>query len=61
MTSEELYALATLIEGEELLGAGNDPLGADDIYPLLEHLWSEGLLRPEPEFFHPEEAEDLRQ
>jgi hypothetical protein len=61
MTSEELYALATLIEGEEILGSGNDPLLADDIFPLLEHLWSEGLLRPEPEHYLPEDAGDLRE
>lgn len=56
MTSEELYALATLLESEEIAGSGDQPLLADDIYPLLEILWQQGLLRPEPEFFSPENS-----
>ena len=57
MSSEELYALAALLESEEIPGSGEDPLLADDIFPLLEVLWEQGLLRPEPEFFSPEYGE----
>ena len=57
MSSEELYALAALLESEEIPGSGEDPLLADDIFPLLEVLWEQGLLRPEPEFFSPENGE----
>lgn len=59
MTSEELYALATLLEGEEVPGSREEPLVADDIFPLLEVLWSQGLLRPEPEFFSPKDGQEI--
>jgi hypothetical protein len=42
MTAEALFALALLLEAEELLGADNTPLTRDDIFPVLDALQARG-------------------
>jgi hypothetical protein len=43
MTSEELFALATALEAEDLLGEGERALTDDDIFPVLEALQERGV------------------
>jgi len=40
--SEEIYAMAVELEAEELLGADDQVLRADDIFPILEAIWERG-------------------
>ena len=43
MTTEELYGLAQVLEGEDLLGEGDEPIGADAIFAVLEALDEHGV------------------
>lgn len=42
MESREIQQLAIELEAEELTGSDGRPLGAEDIFPVIEALWGRG-------------------
>jgi len=42
-TSEDMFALATALEAEEILGEGEEVLSAEDIFAVLEILEEHGV------------------
>ena len=53
MTADDLYGLAAALEAEDLLGADERPLSADDIFPILEALQERGIDLSPNESTHP--------
>ena len=47
MTTEELYALASEIAAEELIGDDDQPISTDEVFLVLEALWQRGMVTDE--------------